>query len=61
MASGRMTKHMDTVSTITPTELDTKVSGSKTSNMARAKKFGQMVLNTRAITKKARKIGRAHV
>ena len=53
-ANGRMIKHTDTEYITTLTALATKVIGTKTNNMERARKFGQTVLSMRATIRKER-------
>ena len=54
MVSGKTIRHMASVFTTTPMALATKATGSRTSSMDRAKKFGQIARVMRANTKKAR-------
>ncbi len=54
MVSGKTIRHMATVFTTAPMALATKATGSRTGNMDRAKKYGQIARVLRANTKKAR-------
>ena len=57
MATGRTIELMDTANTLTPMVLNTRDTGSMTSNMVKVKSTGQMVLNTKETTNLVKKTG----
>ena len=59
MATGKMTRHMASESTVISTELGTKATGKKINNMVKVLRRGQMEQAIRATTLKAVKTERA--